>query len=491
MTEAAPATAAAYRPIPGPIDRDTFVAAQQRHRRAAAWLSVLAALAVLLVGFPLATILFPLLFGIAALVSLPIGRLLHEPDLVTTLLAGNGVFGVDPTTPAGWLGLGLVVCLPGAIALLVLWRAVQTALTTADLATILVQFGARPPRPDDGEEHQLVNVAEEIAIAAELPAPRVMLLDDPTINVAALGGTPQTAVLLVTRGLLDHCNRDETQALMADAVAVIGNGDLRATLRWIAVSVTLTIVRLLLQAPYFRPARERLVRLRGPLWQRDQCDAAAGAAAFAELLGEQPAAPGDLTGGRIRRALTFPFFITHAMFNAVAWFASLLFLSPALTLLMRRRRYLADAIAVQLTRYPDALASALDRLIRQPRAPRTVPRLLTLLFVAAPPNEFADDDAPLGFFFGTHPSLSKRHRRVARMGLLARGQDPSQLAALAALPPGGRLLVGVLLAVLVPLIGLMIYLLLYLIVALTLLSLVVGMLYVLVVLLPFRWLFSP
>lgn len=490
MSAAVPAPAAQYRRVPGPVDRDTFTAAQHRHRRAAAWLSLLAALAVLLVGFPLAAILFPLLFGIAALLSIPVGRLLQEPDLVSSLIAGHGLFGIEPATPAGWLGLGVVVCLPGAVVMLLLWRAIQSALATADLSTIVAQFGARPPRPDDGEERQLVNVVEEIAIAAGLPAPRVMLHDDPTINVAAIGTGPQTAVLVVTRGLLDHCDRDETQALMADAVAVIGNGDLGATLRWIAVSITLTIVRLLLLATYFPPARERLERMRGPLWKRGSRDPAEAAAAFAELLSDQPVEPGDLSGGRIRRAVTFPFFMAHAMFNAVAWFASLLFLSPALTLLMRRRRYLADAIAVQLTRYPDALASALAKLIRQPRAPRAVPRLLTLLYVAEPPLEFADDNAPLGFMFGTHPSLSKRHRRVAKMGLLAQGGDPSQFGALAALPTSVRLLVGVLLAVLVPLVGLMIYLMLYLIVALTLLSLVVGMMYVLAVLMPIRWLFG-
>ncbi len=166
----------------------------------------------------------------------------------------------------------------------------------------------------------------------------------------------------------------------------------------------------------------------------------------------------------------------------------LLFLSPALTLLLRRRRYLADAIAVQLTRYPESLTSAFERMIRQPRTIRTVPYLMTLLFVAEPPNKFADNDRALGFFFGTHPSLGKRHQRVARMGLLARSADASQFAELLALPIGRRLLVLGLLALVLPLIALAIYLMLYLVVTLTLFSLVVGMIYVLAVILPIRWL---
>ena len=426
-----------------------------------------------------------MLFGIAALVSLIVGRLLHEPDLATLLLDSGGM---DPTTPVQWLSLGLVVCLPGVIAIFVVWRAVWSALASADLLAMFTNFGARAPKPDDAEERQLVNVVSEIAIAAALPAPRVMLLDDDTINLAAVGNTPETATVFVTRGLLDRCNRSETQALVADAMAMIGNGDLRGMLRWIAVPMTLTIVRQLLQAPFFPPARAWLAPLRGRLWRRSS-DLVGDAAAFAMLLGgAEPDAPNDLPDGRVRQALAFPFFMTHAMFNAVAFLASLLFLSPALTMLMRRRRYLSDAIAVQLTRQPDALTSAINRVIGQPLKPRTVPQLLELLFVAKPPNEFADSDRPLGLFFGTHPSLAKRHRRVAKMGLLGASDDPSQFAALARLTPGRRLLVGVLFALLVPLVGIAIYLMLYLIVALTLLSLVVGMMYVLVVVLPIRWL---
>ena len=488
MSSIVPETVTAYRPVPGPIDRDTFFAAQTRHRRAAAWLGVLAAAAMVLVGFPLATILFPLLFGIAALLSLLTAKLFHLPDLAGSMLTGDGFLGMQPESAPDWLGVGLIVCLPGAVAMLLLWRVVWNALATTDLSAIFTNLGARLPRPDDGEERQLVNVAEEIAIAAGLPAPRVMLLDDVTINVAALGATPETAALLVTRGLLDHCDRDETQALIADAIASISNGDVRATLRWIAVSLTLSIVRLLLQAPYWTPARERLAELRGLSWRKDTRSGAADTAAFAALLSDEADTPGDLTGGRIRRALTFPFFMAYAMFNAVAWFASLLFLSPALSLLLRRRRYLADAIAVQLTRYPDALCSALNRVITQPRTPRSISRVFALLFVAAPPNEFADDGGALGFFFGTHPSLSKRHQRVTKMGLLAQNADQSRFAALSAMSLRHRLIVGVLLVILVPLVAAVIYLMLYLIVALTGLSLMVGMMYLLAVLLPIRWL---
>ncbi len=488
MSSTVPSGTPQYRPVPGPVERDTFFAVQARHRRAASWLSVLAALTVVLLGFPLATILFPLLFGIAALVSLPVARVLQVPDLAGMLLDGHGIAGLDAAGPAGWLGVGIIVCLPGSIAMLWLWRRVSAVLTGSDLSAILDHLGARAPRTDDAEERQLRNVAEEIAIAAGLPAPRVMLLDNASINVAALGATAQSATLVVTRGLLDGCNRDETQALVADAIASIGNGDLRATLRWISVSLTLTIVRLLLQAPYWPVARQRLAGLRTLFWRDAAASGAVDVAAVSALLGDLPEPPGELTGGRMRLALTFPFFMAHAMFNAVGWFTSLLFLSPALSLLLRRRRYLADAIAVQLTRYPDALASALGRTITQPRAPRTMTRLMKLLFIVAPPDEFADDQAPVGFFFDTHPSPGKRHQRVARMGLIAQGADPSRFAALLALPRGPRLLASGLLALIVPLAGAAIYLMLYLIVALTGFSLAVGMIYVLVVLMPIRWL---
>lgn len=482
--------ASAYRPVPGPLDRDSFFAAQLRHRRAAAWLSVLAAVATVLVGFPLATILFPLLFALTELFSLILGRIFHFPDLVALLLDGNRLFDFENASALGWFGLGLLVCLPGAIAMFQLWRMVSYALANADLAHLFAALGVQAPRSDDNEERQLVNVVEEMAIAAGLPAPRVLLLDVGSINIACVGATPQTATLLVTRGLLEQCDRNETQALIADAMAMIGNGDLRAMLRWIAFSMTLLIVRLLLQAPYWPAARARLALLRDWYRQRAAAGPVSDATAFAELLADPSDAPGDLSGGRIRRFLTLPFFMAHALFNAVAWLASLLFLSTALTLLMRRRRYLADAIAVQLTRYPDALVGALARVTVQRLVPRTFSTSLTMLCVVAPPNEFSDSDRPPGFFFGTHPGLGRRHQRVAKMALLVGSQGPTSLATLAALPLRTRLIVAVLLAVLVPLVAMAICLMLYLIAVLTCFSLVIGMLYVMLAVAPLRWLFG-
>lgn len=483
-------TASAYRPIPGPVDRDSFFAAQLRHRRTAAWLSVLTAVAAVLVGLPLATILFPVLFAIAELLSLILGRVFHFPDLVALLMDGNRLFDFESASASGWLGLALLVCLPGAIAMFQLWRMVWSMLAKSDLAHLFANLDVRAPRADDSEERQLVNVVAEMAISAAMPAPRVLLLDVGSINIACVGATPKTATMLVTRGLLEQCDRDETQALIADAMAMIGNGDLHAMLRWIAFSVTLLIVRLLLQAPYWPAARARLALLRNWYRQRAAAGPASDATAFAALLGDPSDAPRDLSGGRIRRFLTLPFFMAHALFNAVAWLASLLFLSPALTLLMRRRRYLADAIAVQLTRYPDALVSALARVTVQRLVPRTISTALTMLCVVAPPNELADRDRPPGFFFGTHPGPGRRHQRVSKMALLVTSQGPTSLASLGALPLRTRLIVAVLLAVLVPLVAVAILLMLYLIAVLTCFSLVIGMLYVMLAVAPIRWLFG-
>jgi hypothetical protein len=78
--------------VPGPIARDDFFAAQRRHRRAAHALSALAAIAVVLVSVPLAAIVFPLLFGIAALVSMVASAVTGGASLVDRLLATGVAF---------------------------------------------------------------------------------------------------------------------------------------------------------------------------------------------------------------------------------------------------------------------------------------------------------------------------------------------------------------------------------------------------------------
>jgi heat shock protein HtpX len=85
--------------------------------------------------------------------------------------------------------------------------------------------GLRPVNSADFEERQLANIVGEMAIAGRVPEPRVLLLDGEFINAGAARGDPWT--VFVSRGLLDHLDRDETKGVLAHLLAAIANGNLR------------------------------------------------------------------------------------------------------------------------------------------------------------------------------------------------------------------------------------------------------------------------
>jgi Zn-dependent protease with chaperone function len=90
--------------------------------------------------------------------------------------------------------------------------------------------GARSPA-----ERRLLNVVEEMSIAAGIPVPAVYLVDEPGINAFAAGFSSDDAVIGVTRGALDHLNRDELQCVIGHEFSHVLNGDSRINLRLIAI----------------------------------------------------------------------------------------------------------------------------------------------------------------------------------------------------------------------------------------------------------------
>jgi Zn-dependent protease with chaperone function len=127
-----------------------------------------------------------------------------------------------------------------------------------------------------------------MAIAAGLPAPRVLLLDGPAANAAAVGSGPENATLIVSRPLLDAMDRDATQGVLANLVGSLGNGDLRIATSIIAVYQTFGATSALLKAPLSGDARGALWRLiRFGAFRRGRGDAAAQAETITRLLGRE------------------------------------------------------------------------------------------------------------------------------------------------------------------------------------------------------------
>lgn len=177
-------------------------------------------------------------------------------------------------------------------------------------------------------ERRLLNIVEEMAIAAGAPMPDVYLLPDGNINAFAAGTTPTNAVIGVTRGAMQHLSREQMQGVMAHEFSHIMNGDMRLNIRIIAV---IHGIMLLGYIGYF------ILR-----------------AVFYTGGGRSS---GDSRADAFRLALPL-----IAITLIIAGFVGTFFGSWIRASISRQREYLADAAAVQYTRHPSGIAGALERI---------------------------------------------------------------------------------------------------------------------------------
>ena len=365
-------------------------------------------------GVPVSLVITPLVYGVM-LIAAEIVNVAHPlPASVTSRIAaavsaaqamadGGGVFNrVSPLQLAAMAGAALA---PGILAMLGLWIAVRSEVGRSGVGSLLPATGAREARREDFEELQVQNVAEEMAIAAGLTPPRVLLLDVPAAN-AALFGSRAAAALVISRGLLDTFSREETQAIVAHLIGSAGNGDL-------AIASDL--------AALFR-TQERLTA-----W----LDAPFGAAPIDE----------DRPGWRT------PVMLASQSVKWTLFLCTSAVVGPMVALLWRARRYLADATAVQLTRNPEALWQALTHLAR---GDGTIAGAAadSYLFIVDNTGPGATDKMGTNSLVTFHPRVDRRLRRLERQGATSHSPSaahlpwPRRLAASC-----GRAIVGLLLGI--------------------------------------------
>jgi Zn-dependent protease with chaperone function len=386
-------------------ERESFYDAQRRHRRSGWRFSVLSAAAVLLLGVPLSVIVSPFAAAVGLVTMDLVNLVVPMPDPLEDLRdlgddvsEANRRAELDGETAemgpvldehTGDLVLVAVLAIvPGIVAMLVVWLCVRWLFLRAGAGAVALATGARPPRPGDLEERQLVNLVEEMAIAAGVPPPRVLVLDAPAPNAAVVGRSKDDATIIVPRGLLDDLGRAPTGAIVADMLAVIVNGDLRMALVLASVFQVFDVVGAVLAAPFSRPTRRVLWRslrlaLRRPSRRGDGREEALVAAELARVSAEGGlGADDDIGKGCLRTAFQLPFFVASVAFVLTRLLVGGFFVSPTMAALWRRRRLLADATAVELTRDPDALARALEHL--QAHGARVPPGPWTHLFAIGP-----------------------------------------------------------------------------------------------------------
>jgi Zn-dependent protease with chaperone function len=264
-----------------------------------------------------------------------------------------------------------------------LWCAVRIIFGRDTSAAFLGRLHARAPNLSDPEEKQLVNVAEEMAIAASAPVPRVNLFDGPALNAAALGHDSGHVTLLISRRMLDVLDRDETQGVIGHLTASAINGDLSLSAEMLRVFYVLGLAVTILDLPFSKKARSAFWALVclifRPRTAAAECETVA--AGLTESL--QPEGL-DALNKFMQRALEperknplrqvvgalflmplLPLIMIRLGAAILYGLLSLFILGPLVALLLRSRRRLADATAVQLTRNPDGLACALVHLVQE------------------------------------------------------------------------------------------------------------------------------
>ena len=237
---------------------------------------------------------------------------------------------------------------------------------------ILTFSNAHPADPE--RDQQLINIVDEMRIAAGQPMPKVYVIESNAANAFATGRDPAHASVAVTRNLMNILNRDELQGVMAHEMSHVRNYDIRYMM---LVSALVGAVALLADG------------LRRSMWWGG---------------GGRRGRSGGRGGGQAQLILL-----------AVALLAMIL--APLFATLLqmaisRKREFLADASGAALTRYPDGLASALEKIAADPEPLEVANKATAHLYIWNPLKEHG---GRLNAMFSTHPPVEERVKRLREM----------------------------------------------------------------------------
>ncbi|MFZ5854956.1 MAG: M48 family metalloprotease [Chloroflexota bacterium] len=299
--------------------------------------------------------------------------------LVVAILAALGfAIGYAWTgRPAGALGITAFAFVIGLVSALASYYAGDQL--------ILGVSGAR--EVDERSAPQLINVVRELALAANLPMPRVYIIEDSAPNAFATGRDPQHASVAVTSGLLQKLNREELQGVIGHELSHVRNYDIRFSL---LVGVLVGSVALL--ADFF---------LRATFW-----------GGFGRRSDEG-------RGGGGLQAVAFLIALVLAILAPIA--ARLVQLAVS-----RQREYLADASSVELTRNPHGLERALAVIASDRDVLEVANRATQHLYFTNPIKKWEDRASGL---FATHPPIVDRINRLRALA----GEPPLSPAEVQAL----------------------------------------------------------
>jgi heat shock protein HtpX len=251
----------------------------------------------------------------------------------------------------------------------ILWFFLTVIAVSQGKNILLSLSGAREVSHDDAP--QLYNIVEEMRIAAALPAtPKVFIVESRAPNAFAVG-TPANAAVAVTTGLLSILSRDELQGVVAHEIGHIKNQDSRfMTIAGIMLGVIVIGADLYTRSMFLGGVGQRRSR-------------------YSSGVG----------GGNQLQMILFVVAIVLAILAPIL--ANLLYLACS-----RSREYLADASSAVFTRYPEGLASALEKISRSTIPLESATRVTAPMYIINPLNKACGNEA--FSLFSTHPPAEER-----------------------------------------------------------------------------------
>ena len=246
----------------------------------------------------------------------------------------------------------------------ILWVAVILAIGLnffsywySDKIVLAISKAKLIKKEDDPELYRMV---ENLAITAGLPMPRLFIMEEMQPNAFATGRDPQHGVIVVTRGLINRLEKIELEAVLAHELAHIGNRDvLLSTIAVVLVGMIVIMTDFFFRIAFF---------------------------------------------GGVRDARAKIFAIAIALILAI--FAPLLAQMIKMAI-SRKREFLADSSGGLLTRYPEGLASALEKITSDPNPMRSANDATAHLFIASP-FRGKERKSWLHKLFSTHPPVEER-----------------------------------------------------------------------------------
>ena len=282
--------------------------------------------------------------------------------LVFFLLLGLVGYGVGYL----WLGSGF----GGLILALVIGFIYAVTMIFQSTNVVMAMNGAR--EVDEQTAPNLYHVVEDMAMVAQIPMPRVFIVDDPSMNAFATGSSPKNAAVAATTGLLAVMNREELEGVIGHEVSHIRNYDIRISTIAVALASAITMLAGM--------ARNMMFWGGGRRRNDDDRNGSSGLEIILLIISLIAIILAPLAATLVQLAIS------------------------------RQREFLADASSVELTRNPQGMINALLKLDNSTPMQHHVDDASAALYIKDPKKE-----SGLQKLFYTHPPISERVERLKQM----------------------------------------------------------------------------